>query len=132
MQSLLAIPGVQSVCITDSTGGLQECAGPGQPPDPAITVLAQATFTAAAELGRRAGAGECLDLLQQHEDAVLYLRGLPWQRVLLVRCLPSVDPAALRHAAARIGTTTSAPGHPAPPPPPVLDLGSALHAMPAW
>jgi hypothetical protein len=71
-------------------------------------VLAQATLGAASELGRRSGSGDCVELVQQHEGGLILLRGLSNRRVLLLRCLPGTDMAAVSRAAAALDTETPA------------------------
>ncbi|MBL9130194.1 MAG: hypothetical protein JNG86_03285 [Verrucomicrobiaceae bacterium] len=128
MTDLLSIPGVQSACITDDSGHLVEHVGHAQPPTAAVLVLAHATLTAASELGRRSGSGDCVEILQQHEGGLILLRCLPSRHALLVRCLPGADISAVSRAAARI---VAAPRL-RPVAAPLLDLQDALHAMPAW
>ncbi len=130
MQALLTIPGTQHACITDDTGRLLNSVGDHFHPSAAVLVLAHATLAAASELGRRSGSGDCIDLIQNHEGGHILLRSLPQRRVLLVFCLPGTDLTALRQAAARLSAgPAEAPSRPTAP---VLDMASALHAMPDW
>lgn len=131
MTSLLTIPGVLSASITDDAGRLIASEGDMLVPTSAVLVLAHATITAASELGRRSGSGDCSELIQHHEGGIILVRGLPRRHALLVRCHPSVDITSLRRVAAQVhlplaplpARRTSVSS---------LDLGDALHAMPAW
>ena len=130
MTSLLEIPGVQSACVADEVGHLIDCVGSSSPPVAAVLVLANATLSAAAELGRRSGSGDCIEIVQHHEGGMIYLRGLPDRQTMVVRCLPETDMAALSRAAVSVARPRRAPvGRPNVS---SMDLGSALHAMPAW
>lgn len=129
MQALLNLPGVQTVAIADEAGRLLGSAGSATPPTTALLVLAHATLTAAGELGRRSGAGDCTELIQNHDGGHILLRGLPHGHVLMVRCLPGTDLLAVSRAAAQLHASQPVR---AVRPAPVLDLGDALYAMPAW
>lgn len=131
LSTLTAIPGVLQAAIADDAGRLLACAGNPEPLTAAVLVLAHATLAAAAELGRRSGTGDCLEIIQQHADGCIYLRGLSPGRVLLVRCQNSDAIPAIRQFSGpllnsaetvRVQPTTAAP----------LDLAAALHAEPAW
>lgn len=130
LQSMSALPGVRQAAITDDSGRLLDCAGEAEPPTAAILVLAHATLSAASELGRRSGSGDCLEVVQQHDGGVIYLLGLPERRVLLVRCQNSDVIAAIR--AASRGLAQSITTRVRPVAAPLPDISSALHAEPAW
>jgi len=131
MPPLPAIPGLLSAAITDDAGQVLGFQGEGPPPSAAVLVLAQATLGAASELGRRSGSGDCVELVQQHEGGLILLRGLSNRRVLLLRCLPGTDMAAVSQAAAVLDTET-----PAAPPRPAFEadisLADAFLASPKW
>ncbi|MCB1276179.1 roadblock/LC7 domain-containing protein [Prosthecobacter sp.] len=130
LSQIKSIPGVLQAAIADDAGRLLDCIGDVEPPTAAVLVLAHATLSAAAELGRRSGSGDCLEIIQQHEGGAIYLHGMPQRRVLLVRCqnidaIPFVR-AASQNLAKPITTRirpVSTPSH---------DLADALHAEPAW
>ncbi|MDP1588484.1 MAG: hypothetical protein Q8M07_12110 [Prosthecobacter sp.] len=130
LQPLATLPGVCQVAITDDSGRLLDCAGDAEPPTAAILVLAHATLSAASELGRRSGSGDCLEVVQQHDGGVIYLLGLPHRRVLLVRCQNSDVIAAIRAASRRLAQSITTRVRPVAAPLP--DISSALHAEPAW
>ncbi len=130
LQSLSALPGVRQVAITDDSGRLLDCAGDAEPPTAAILVLAHATLSAASELGRRSGSGDCLEVVQQHDGGVIYLLGLPQRRVLLVRCQSADVMPAIRGACQRLAKSITTRVRPVAAPLP--DISSALHAEPAW
>ncbi|MBB5031627.1 roadblock/LC7 domain-containing protein [Prosthecobacter vanneervenii] len=125
-----SLPAVIQAAIADDAGRLLACAGEGAPPNAAVLVLAHATLSAAAELGRRSDSGECLEIVQQHEKGVIYLHALPRHRLLLVHCHSPAPIPALRDACARLMPSASPPLKTAPIP--ALDLGDALHAEPRW
>lgn len=131
LRPFLTIPGVHSACITNDAGHIVASEGGAAMPA-SVFVLAHATLTAAGELGRRSGAGDCIELVQHHEAGLYLLRGMPRSHALIVACAPHVDLNALRHAAAEVHL----PLAPAPAQrraaPQAFDLGDALHAMPAW
>jgi hypothetical protein len=131
LRHLLAMSGVQSACITDDAGRVVASEGGAAMPA-SVLVLALATLTAAGELGRRGGAGECIEVVQHHEAGLYLLRGMPRGHALIVACAPQVDLAALRHAAALVHLPLASAPAPRRPVPQALDLGDALHAMPAW
>ena len=130
MIELLQIPGVESACIADETGHLIESVGSAMPPSAAVLVLAHATMSAASELGRRSGVGDCLEITQHHEGGFIHLLGLAQRMTLLVRCLPGTDLRLVKQASASISPTPLAPLRRASVA--AMDLGSALYAMPAW
>ncbi len=133
LESISLLPGVHQAAVGDDAGRLLDCAGWEEPPSAAILVLAHATLAAAAELGRRSGTGDCLEIIQQHEGGCIYLHALPHRRVLLVRCQDSQPIVAVRSACQRFASSTEEPrpvvhvSRPA-----VRDLASAFHAEPAW
>jgi len=130
LSTLTALPGVQQAAISDDAGHLLDCAGAGEPPDAAIRVLAHATLAAAAELGRRSGSGDCLEIVQQHAGGVIFLHALPQARILLVRCQTTDAIPAVRLACQRLPQVLPSPVRPVAAP--ALDLAAALHAEPAW
>jgi hypothetical protein len=121
---------VHQAAITDDSGRLLDCAGDAEPPTAAILVLAHATLSAASELGRRSGSGDCLEVVQQHDGGVIYLLGLPQRRVLLVRCQSADVMPAIRGACQRLAKSITTRVRPVASPLP--DISSALHAEPAW
>ena len=130
LASLVALPGVLQSAVADDAGNLLASAGDGAPHTTATLVLAHATFAAADELGSRAGCGSCAEIIQQHENSVIYIRSLARRRLLLVRCQTADAVPAIRAASrsmdepeVSVETKTTAP---------VLDLTSALHAEPSW
>lgn len=125
-----SLPAVIQATVADDAGRVLACAGGDAPPTAAVLVLAHATLSAAAELGRRSGNGECLDIVQQHESGVIYLHALPHHRLLLVRCKSSAPIPALRDTCTRLMRPISPPLQ--TPPIPALDLSDALHASPRW
>lgn len=131
LRPFLTIPGVHSACITNDAGHIVASEGGAAMPA-SVFVLAHATLTAAGELGRRSGAGDCIELVQHHEAGLYLLRGMPRNHALIVACAPPVDLNALRHAAVEVHL----PLAPAPAQrraaSQAFDLGDALHAMPAW
>ena len=134
LESIATLPGIQQAAIGDDAGRLLGCAGHESPPTAAILVLAHATLAAAAELGRRSGAGDCVEVIQHHEGGCICLHSLPGRRVLLVRCrdeqcMPAVR-AACRLAASRAVTEKAHAWRAAPAA--VSSLSAAFHAEPAW
>lgn len=131
LSTLTAIPGVLQAVIADEVGRLLDSAGASELPTTAVLVLAHATLAAAAELGRRSGSGDCLEIIQQHENGCIYLHGLPQRRILLVRCQNSDAIPAIRHASrgliSLVETARVQPVAVA-----TLDLDAALHAEPEW
>lgn len=132
LESIAKLPGVHQAVIGDDAGRLLDCAGREEPPTAAILVLAHATLAAAAELGRRSGTGDCLEIIQQHEGGCIYLHALPQRRVLLVRCQDSYPLSALRLACRALSTQVDEKPSFAVVRPAVRDLASAFHAEPAW
>lgn len=130
MNTLLEIPGVQAACLADESGHMITSVGAAVPPSSAVFVLAHATLSAASELGRRSGTGDCLEITQRHAGGLVYLRGLPQRRTLLVLCLPDADIRLVSHAAESLNTPQLTPVRKVAVP--AMDLGSALYAMPAW
>lgn len=130
LTALTSLPEVIQAAIADDAGRLLECAGGAEPPTAAILVLAHATLSAACELGRRSGSGDCLEIIQQHDAGVIYLHGLPQRRVLLVRCHSTAVIPALR--AACLGIAKPITTRIRPVAGPALNLSDALHAEPAW
>lgn len=131
LSAFLTVPGVLQACIADDAGRLLDCLGHIAPPDASILVLAHATLSAAAELGRRSGNGDCKEIIQQHETGVVYLHSLPQRRILLIRCQTVEALPAIRS----LCLSPASPASPSPrnaPPPVTHDLASALHAEPAW
>ena len=108
--------------------------GPLEPPGHAVLVLAQATLSAAGEAGRRGGAGDCVELLQQHDGGLIYLRSLPQGRVLFVRCENTTDIPSLSHQAAQMEYAQHAEAAPQAPTPEAvpLNLSDAFLAEPRW
>lgn len=130
LESISTLPGVHQAAVGDDAGRLLDCAGWEEPPTAAMLVLAHATLAAAAELGRRSGTGDCLEIIQQHEGGCIYLYSLPQRRVLLVRCQHSSAIPAVRVACHRCATSAEEVlpvSRPA-----VRDLAAAFHAEPAW
>ena len=125
-----ALPAVIQAAIADDAGRLLACAGDDEPPTAAILVLAHATLSAACELGRRSGSGDCLEIVQQHDGGVIYLHSLPQRRVLLVRCQSMAPIPALRSACNQLARPSTTRLHTTPVP--ALDLSDALHAKPKW
>ncbi|WP_294221064.1 roadblock/LC7 domain-containing protein [Prosthecobacter sp.] len=131
LSAFTALPGVLQAVVADDAGRLLGGAGGLPPPDMAVLVLAHATLSAAAEVGRRSGQGDCLEILQQHHNGVIYLRPVSQGRLLMVRCQSSEALPAVRGLCQRLmGTTASIPVQQAPSFP--IDLTSALHAEPRW
>jgi hypothetical protein len=129
LSALAALPGVIQTAVADDAGRLLGFDGDSEPPTAAILVLAHATLSAASELGRRSGSGDCHEIIQQHEGGCIYLHGLPQRRVLLVRCLnasavPTVRTLCQNLAAPAETQHSSSPF--------ITDMASALHAEPAW
>jgi hypothetical protein len=130
LTALAALPGVLQATIADDAGRLLECVGDAEPPSTAILVLAHATLSAASELGRRSGSGDCLEIIQQHDAGVIYLHGLPQRRMLLVRSESADVIPALRCACASLASPITTRIQPIAVP--TRDLADALHAEPAW
>ncbi len=130
LTALASLPDVIQAAIADDAGRLLDCAGDAEPPTAAILVLAHATLSAASELGRRSGSGDCLEIVQQHDGGVIYLHGLPQRRVLLVRCQSTDVIPALRNACQQLARPVTTRVRPVSAP--ALDLADALHAEPAW
>lgn len=130
LTALASIPEVIQIAIADDAGRLLDCAGDAEPPTAAILVLAHATLSAASELGRRSGSGDCLEIVQLHEGGVIYLHGLPQRRVLLVRCQNTDVIPAIRTACERLAKPITTRIRPVTAP--SLNLSDALHAEPAW
>ncbi|MHB1080350.1 MAG: hypothetical protein ACYC67_13170 [Prosthecobacter sp.] len=130
LTALASIPEVIQIAIADDAGRLLDCAGYAEPPTAAILVLAHATLSAASELGRRSGSGDCLEIVQQHDGGVIYLHGLPQRRVLLVRCQNTDVIPAIRTAC--VGLAKPITTRVRPVSAPSLSLSDALHAEPAW
>ena len=125
-----SLPAVLQAAITDDAGRLLDCAGDAEPPTAAILVLAHATLSAASELGRRSGSGDCLEIVQMHDAGVIYLHSLPQRRVLLVRCQNMDVIPAVRSACQDLAKPITTRIRPVSAP--ALDLSDALHAEPAW
>lgn len=139
LSPISTLPGVLQAAVGDDAGRMLQCAGREEPPTTAVLVLAHATLSAAAELGRRSGSGDCLELTQQHEGGCIYLHGLPKARVLLVRCQDSRSIPAVRLACHRMLAQAQAapevePVVPTAPPSSIRfqDLSAAFHAEPSW
>jgi hypothetical protein len=132
--SIAALPGVLQAAVADDAGRLLAHAGGASPPSTPMLVLAHATLSAAAELGRRAGAGTFFDMVQHHAAGCIYLRVLTPQQALMVCCENEEAVAAVRHALETVPSPDSARPDSLPPPPPTaaFDLAAALHAEPAW
>lgn len=130
ISSLAAIPGLHQAAVADDFGRLITCVGKGDPPAAAILVLAHATLAAAGDLGGRAGCGDCVEIIQQHENGIIYLRGLPRRRLLLIRCQNADVIPALRVVMQHFQSASETAG--IRPALCVLDLSAALHADPAW
>lgn len=130
LTSLAALPEVIQVAIADDAGRLLDCAGEAPPPTAAILVLAHATLSAASELGRRSGSGDCLEIIQQHDAGVIYLHGLPQRLVLIVRCHSAAVIPTLRAACQGLAKPVTTRIRPVTTV--ALDLAAALHAEPAW
>lgn len=132
LSPLLQLPGVLSAFITDDAGHLITSAGESMPPSAGVLVLAHATLSAASEFGRRSGSGDCIELVQHHEGGLVLLRGLPHRHALIIRCQPGADMDAIRR---HVAALQFQPPHQSPRPvmpASALNLGDALHAMPAW
>lgn len=130
LTALASIPDVIQVAIADDSGRLLDCAGDVEPPTAAILVLAHATLSAASELGRRSGSGDCLEIIQQHDGGVIYLHCLPQRRVLLVRSQSTDVIPTIRSACEGLAKPITTRIRPVAAP--SLDLSDALHAEPAW
>lgn len=130
LSALASLPDVLQAAIADEAGRLIHCVGEAEPPTAAILVLAHATLSAASELGRRSGSGDCLEIVQQHDGGVIYLHGLPQRRVLLVRCRNTDVIPALRAACEGLAKPITTRIRPVSAP--SLNLSDALHAEPAW
>jgi hypothetical protein len=130
LHALASIPDIIQVAIADDAGRLLDCAGDAEPPTAAILVLAHATLSAASELGRRSGSGDCLEIVQQHDGGVIYLHGLPQRRVLLVRCHSTDAIPAIRSACETLAKPITTRIRPVSMP--GLNLADALHAEPSW
>jgi len=130
LTALASLPTVVQVAIADDAGRLLDCAGDAEPPTAAILVLAHATLSAASELGRRSGSGDCLEIVQLHDGGVIYLHGLPQRRVLLVRCQNTDAIPALRTACEGLAKPITTRIRPVSAP--SFGLADALHAEPAW
>ena len=128
LSALTAIPGVLQAAVADDSGRLLDFDGELDPPSAAVLVLGHATLAAAAELGRRSGAGDCIEIVQQHEGGCVYLHSLPRRRVLMVRCGDSSAIRAVRNAIASI----SHYDEPEPARRATFDVSYAMHAEPAW
>lgn len=126
---LTSLPGVVQAALADDSGRLLDHTGEMEPPTAAILVLAHATLAAAAELGRRSGNGDCIEIVQQHEAGVIYLHSISHRRVLLVRCSQQDSIPAVRNACQRLAVPTDlVPKSTFVP----QNIASALHAEPAW
>lgn len=132
LSSLLQHPGVLSAFVTDDGGHLITAAGEAMPPSAGVLVLAHATLSAASEFGRRSGSGDCIELVQYHEGGLVLLRGLPHRHALIVRCEAGANMDSVRSHAATFQLSPAAPTHPRRASASTLNLGDALHAMPAW
>lgn len=130
LSAFTALPGVLQAVVADDAGRLLGGAGGLPPPDMAVLVLAHATLSAAAEVGQRSGQGDCLEIVQQHQNGVLYLRPVTQGRLLMVRCQSSMAIPAVRGLCQRLMQLPSAA--PASPPSLPVDLTAALHAEPRW
>lgn len=128
ISNISAVPGVLQAVIADDSGRLLECVGDLDPPTAAVLVLGHATISAAAELGRRSGVGDCLELIQRHEGGCVYLHSLPQRRVLMVRCTKEASIEAIRAGACEVpmldqGIRTGCRE---------FDISCAIHAEPVW
>lgn len=130
LTALASIPEVIQIAIADDAGRLLDCAGDAEPPTTAILVLAHATLSAASELGRRSGSGDCLEIVQQHDGGVIYLHGLPQRRMLLARCQSTDIIPLIRTACERLAKPITTRIRPVSAP--ALNLADALHAEPDW
>lgn len=130
LTTLASIPEVIQIAIADDAGRLLDCAGDAEPPTAAILVLAHATLSAASELGRRSGSGDCLEIVQLHDGGVIYLHGLPQRRVLLVRCKNTDVIPLIRTACEGLAKPITTRIRPVSAP--SMNLSDALHAEPAW
>ncbi len=128
MSTLASIPGVLQACVADDSGRLLGTCGELDPPSAAVLVLGHATLAAAAELGRRSGAGDCTEIVQQHEGGCVYLYSLPRRCVLIVRCRQSSPVSAVRAAAVKLASMDQT----APAQVGTFDVSSAMHAEPVW
>lgn len=128
LSSLTAIPGVHQAAVADDSGRLLDFGGESDPPSAAVLVLGHATLAAAAELGRRSGAGDCIEIVQRHEGGCVYLHSLPRRRVLMVRCGDGSVISAVR----AIVESTSYYDEPEPSRGGTFDVSCAMHAEPAW
>ncbi len=130
LTALASLPEIIQIAIADDAGRLLDCAGDAEPPTTAILVLAHATLSAASELGRRSGSGDCLEIVQQHDGGVIYLHGLPQRRVLLVRCQNTDVIPLIRTVCAGLAKPITSRIRPVSAP--SMNLSDALHAEPAW
>lgn len=130
LSSFITLQGVLQAAIADDSGRLLECSGAGEVPTTAVLVLANATLSAANELGSRSGDGHCVDVIQQHESGFIYLRRLPQHRLLMVRCLNDDSLSSIRSLGRQFTSTAAHSLHGASPV--SLDLAAALHAEPSW
>lgn len=128
LSALASIPGVLQASVADDSGHLLDSSGELDLPTAAVLVLAHATLAAAAELGRRSGAGDCTEIVQQHEGGCVYLHALPRSCVLMVRCRDNSSVAAVRAAAMKLAPMAET----APKTVGTFDVSSAMHAEPAW
>jgi len=129
LSTLAALPGVIQTAVADDSGRLLGFDGDSEPPTAAILILAHATLSAASELGRRSGSGDCHEIIQQHEGGCIYLHGLPQSRVLLVRCQSLSAVPAVRALCQNLAAPVETPHASRPF---FTDMVSALHAEPAW
>lgn len=130
LANIAALPGVLQIAIADDSGRLIDFAGECEPPTAAVLVLAHATLSAASELGRRSGSGDCLEVLQQHEGGCIFLHGLPQCRLVLVRCVHTDAVPAVRARCQRLIMAEEPVRH--PPAQAFMDIADALHAEPEW
>ncbi len=128
LSALTSIPGVHQAAVADDSGRLLDLVGEIDPPSSAVLVLGHATLAAAAELGRRSGAGDCIEIVQRHEGGCVYLHSLPHRRVLMVRCGDGSAISAVRAVVESI----SHYDEPEPSRCGAFDVSYAMHAEPAW
>lgn len=123
MLSFTSIPGVVTACVADAGGTILHLEG--QQPTQAVLVLAQASYSAAGESGRRGRVGDCVEMLQRHEGGLIYQRGLPAGRLLWVLCEMHTDISALSHLAGQLEKQLTA----APPEPTHLPIEETAPAL---
>jgi len=128
ISAISSVPGVIQTVIADDSGRLLEFAGDMDPPTAAVLVLGHATISAAAELGRRSGVGDCHEVIQRHEGGWVYLHSLSHRRVLMVRYTADASINAIRDGIHNMPALEES----LQPRQDHFDITSALHAEPLW